>query len=365
MPPQFFIHRNKKGETPRDVFTDTHKDLVESSRKWMTSTSQSCSVVAALIAGVGFATVSAVPGGLKQDDSGQPVFEKKLPFNIFSIAALVALYSSVLALVIFLAILTSHYQEKDFHKATPLPTEVYAPPHRSVCTFSPRCPAPPTGVPHTPTGVCRKVRHFASCRGSYLSSLVRTTGENTATDQIKSKRDSLRYRRALRCTASQNRLGLLPLSFSMDILHWLHHSCLARLPYISQSISLRSCTTPDPLGTPALALRTSVQRLLLLSTLLANTTGPMSDSSSPYLDIPLQSGLPRSLLFGLSVIFVSIFAMLASFSAGHFFVLKDSLKYMSLQVYAVMCFSVTVFVIAQFPLYFDLIKAKYSSIPQR
>ncbi|GFZ04724.1 hypothetical protein Acr_17g0002960 [Actinidia rufa] len=192
MPLHFFIHRNKKGETPHDIFTDTHKDLVESSRKWLTNTAQSCSVVAALIAGVGFATVSAVPGGLKQDDSGQPVFENKLPFNIFSIAALVALYSSVIALVIFLSILTSHYQEKDFLK-----------------------------------------------------------------------------------------------------------------------------------------------------------------------------GLPRSLLFGLSVIFISIFAMLASFSAGHFFVLKDSLKYMSLQVYAIMCLSVTIFVIAQFPLYFDLIMAKYSRLPQR
>ncbi|XP_057461122.1 uncharacterized protein LOC130751543 [Actinidia eriantha] len=116
MPLHFFIHLNKKGDTPRDVFTDTHKGLVESSRKWLTNTAKSCSVVAALIAGVVFTTVSAVPGGLKQDDSGQPVFEKKLALSIFSIAALVALYSSVTALVIFLAILTSHYEEKNFHK---------------------------------------------------------------------------------------------------------------------------------------------------------------------------------------------------------------------------------------------------------
>ncbi|GFS29054.1 hypothetical protein Acr_00g0005130 [Actinidia rufa] len=205
-PLHFFIHRNKKGYTPRDVFTDTHKDLVESSRTWLNNTAQSCSVVAALIAGVGFATVSAVPGGLKQDDSGQPVFEKKLPFNIFSIAALVALYSSVTALVIFLAILTSHYKEKDFHMYSP-----------GLCLFK---------------------------------------------------------------------------KFSVI-------------------------------------------------------------------------GIAPELLFGLSVIFVSIFAMLVSFSSGHFFVLKDSLKYVSLPVYAIMCFSVTIFVMAQFPLYFDLIKAKYSKIPQR
>ncbi|GFZ04703.1 hypothetical protein Acr_17g0002750 [Actinidia rufa] len=192
MPLHFFIHRNKKGYTPRHIFTDTHKDLVKSSGEWLTNTSQSCSVVAALIAGVGFATVSAVPGGLKDDNSGQPVLENKLPFDIFSIAALVALCSSVTALVIFLAILTSRYQEKDFLKV-----------------------------------------------------------------------------------------------------------------------------------------------------------------------------LPRRLLFGLSSIFVSICAMLVSFSAGHFFVLKDSLKYMALPVYAITCFPVTVFAMAQFPLYFDLIKAKFTGLPQR
>ncbi|XP_057460450.1 uncharacterized protein LOC130750949 isoform X2 [Actinidia eriantha] len=192
MPLHFFIHRNKKGETPRHIFSDTHKDLVKSSGEWLTNTSQSCSVVAALIAGVGFATVSAVPGGLKEDNSGRPVLENKLPFDIFSIAALVALCSSVTALVIFLAILTSRYQEKDFLKV-----------------------------------------------------------------------------------------------------------------------------------------------------------------------------LPRRLLFGLSSIFVSICAMLVSFSAGHFFVLKDSLKYMALPVYAITCFPVTVFAMAQFPLYFDLIKAKFTGLPQR
>ncbi|GFZ10000.1 hypothetical protein Acr_21g0005990 [Actinidia rufa] len=178
-----------------------------------------------------------------------------------------------------------HFLSKCMH----LYTEVPAPSHRGALHPPPWLTTHPhRGAPQS-TSLCE-------LSWLHLSSLVRTTGENTATDQIESKRDSLRRRRALRCIASQNRLGLLPLSFSMDILHWLHHSCLARLLYISQSISLRSCTTTDPPGTitdppstPALTLRTSVQRLLPLSILLANTTGPMSNSSSPCLDIPLQS----------------------------------------------------------------------------
>ncbi|GFY96642.1 hypothetical protein Acr_11g0009480 [Actinidia rufa] len=174
-------------------------------------------------------------------------------------------------------------------RATPLSTEVYAPPHRSACTFSPRCPAPLTRVPHTPTRGVPQSTSLCESSWLYLSSLVHKTGEITATDQIENERDSFRRRRALHYTASQNRLGLLPLSFSMDILHWLHHSCLDRLLHISQSISMHSCTAPDPPSTFALALRASVQRLLPLSILLINTTGPMSDSSSPCLDTPLQS----------------------------------------------------------------------------
>ncbi|GFZ04725.1 hypothetical protein Acr_17g0002970 [Actinidia rufa] len=59
MPLHFFIHRNKKGETPHHIFTDTQKDLVKSSGEWLTNTSQSFSVVSVLIAGVGFATPSS------------------------------------------------------------------------------------------------------------------------------------------------------------------------------------------------------------------------------------------------------------------------------------------------------------------
>ncbi|GFS32281.1 hypothetical protein Acr_00g0021710 [Actinidia rufa] len=170
-----------------------------------------------------------------------------------------------------------------------LHTEVYALSHQVALH-------PPTGVHHTLHRGVPQTTSLCELSWLHLSSLVRTTGEITITDQIESERDSFRRRRALRCTASQNRLGLLALSFSMDILHWLHDLCLARLLYIFQSISLCSYTALDPPGTitdspstPALALRTSIQRLLPLSILLANTTGRMSNSSSPYLDTPLQS----------------------------------------------------------------------------
>ncbi|KAK3009171.1 hypothetical protein RJ639_014006, partial [Escallonia herrerae] len=191
MPLHFFARYNKTGQTPHNIFTDTHKDLLKDGSEWLTNTAESCSVVAALIATVAFATSSTVPGGVKQD-SGTPILENQAAFNIFALSSLVALCFSVTSLVMFLAILTSRYQEKDFSK-----------------------------------------------------------------------------------------------------------------------------------------------------------------------------DLPNKLLTGLTSLFVSISAMLVSFCAGHFFVLKDKLKYAAFPVYAITCLPVTFFAMAQFPLYFDLMWATVKKVPQR
>lgn len=177
--------------TPKEVFSKTHKDLLKSGMEWLNKTSESCSLVAALIATVAFATSATVPGGV-DEKTGMPTLEDRPAFNIFAIASLVALCCSVTAVVLFLSILTSRYQENDFGKS-----------------------------------------------------------------------------------------------------------------------------------------------------------------------------LPRKLIFGLTSLFMSITAMLVSFCAGHFFVLKDKLKYAALPVYTVICFPVTLFALAQFPLYFDLIWATFKTVPQR
>ncbi|XP_034229895.1 uncharacterized protein LOC117638848 isoform X2 [Prunus dulcis] len=191
VPPNFFSRHNKQSKTARDIFTETHAKEVEAGGQWLNSTSKSCSVVAALIATVAFATSTTVPGGMKQD-SGEPTLENQPAFEAFAIASLVALCFSVTSMVMFLSILTSRYQEKDFGK-----------------------------------------------------------------------------------------------------------------------------------------------------------------------------DLPRKLLLGLTSLFVSITSMLVSFSAGHFFMLKDKLKYAAFPVYAVTCLPVTFFAMAQFPLYVDLLWATYKKVPQR
>ncbi|XP_073005317.1 uncharacterized protein [Typha latifolia] len=115
---EFFATYNNKGETAQELFTTTHKNLVKEAGEWLLKTSESCSVVAALIAGVSFASAATVPGGLNQN-SGDPILSGHIPFQVFAFSALVALCFSVTSLIMFLTILTSRYQEQDFDRSLP------------------------------------------------------------------------------------------------------------------------------------------------------------------------------------------------------------------------------------------------------
>lgn len=108
MPPKFFVRYNDKGETPWDIFRETHKDLVFNAGKWLSKTSDSCSVVSILIATVAFAAYATVPGGL-DSNTGLPILEKQTIFHVFAISSLIALCFSVSSVVMFLVFFTSRY----------------------------------------------------------------------------------------------------------------------------------------------------------------------------------------------------------------------------------------------------------------
>ncbi|KAL4604598.1 hypothetical protein ACB092_10G203000 [Castanea dentata] len=190
VPKYLLCQTNNDNKTPADIFTENHKHLVKEGGEWLNKTSESCSVVAALIATVAYTTSTTFPGGVKEN-SGTPILESHTAFDIFAVTSLVALCFSVTALFLFLSILTSRYQEKNF-----------------------------------------------------------------------------------------------------------------------------------------------------------------------------RVDLPRKLLLGLTSLFVSIAAVLISFCAGHFFVLKDKLKNRALPVYVVTCLPITFYAISQFPLYFDLLRAHFKKVPR-
>lgn len=118
-PDYFFASYNKDNMTANDIFTTTHSKLVEDGGVWLNKASESCSFIGALVATVAFATATQVPGGIKES-TGKPNLYNQPAFDVFSIASLVALCSSLTSMVIFLTIIMSRCQQKDFEKDLPV-----------------------------------------------------------------------------------------------------------------------------------------------------------------------------------------------------------------------------------------------------
>ncbi|KAK0599792.1 hypothetical protein LWI29_008677 [Acer saccharum] len=109
--------RNQSDKTPREVFTEKHKKLMEDGEKWMRDTATSCSVVAALIITIVFAAAFTVPGGINSE--GIPNYLNETYFRIFAISLAISLFASTTSVQMFLGMLTSRYAEEDFLEALP------------------------------------------------------------------------------------------------------------------------------------------------------------------------------------------------------------------------------------------------------
>ncbi|XP_017237648.1 uncharacterized protein LOC108210758 isoform X2 [Daucus carota subsp. sativus] len=111
--------KNRQGKTPHELFTHQHSDLMEKGESWMKETASQCMVVAALIATIMFAAAFTLPGGNNQD-SGHPIFKHKGAFIVFVITDAISLFSSAASILMFLAILTARYAERDFLVSLPI-----------------------------------------------------------------------------------------------------------------------------------------------------------------------------------------------------------------------------------------------------
>ncbi|KAK9983007.1 hypothetical protein SO802_032532 [Lithocarpus litseifolius] len=103
---------NKKGQTPEEIFTKTHKDLVKQGGDWLSSTANACSVVAGLFVTSTFSTATNLPEVVEGNKHSEAS-------KIFAGSSFVSFYTSLVAVVMFLSILTSGYREKDFRHALP------------------------------------------------------------------------------------------------------------------------------------------------------------------------------------------------------------------------------------------------------
>ncbi|KAK8349962.1 hypothetical protein V6Z12_A06G177200 [Gossypium hirsutum] len=117
IPGHFTLHRNKNNMTADQLFNDRHNDKLQDAQEWVKNTSESCSTVAVLVAGVVFAAAYSAPGGFH--DSGQPILLERPLYSFFTVMDVAGLASSLTSVVIFLSILTSSLEYKDFENTIP------------------------------------------------------------------------------------------------------------------------------------------------------------------------------------------------------------------------------------------------------
>ncbi|KAK3441006.1 hypothetical protein EUGRSUZ_B01268 [Eucalyptus grandis] len=110
--------KERGGKTYWEIFVEQRQDLLKEAGEWMKNTSSSCSLIATLIITVAITAAFTVPGGY-DNSTGIPIFLKSDSFMIFAFADALALFSSVTATVIFLAIVIPCYTFEDILHSLP------------------------------------------------------------------------------------------------------------------------------------------------------------------------------------------------------------------------------------------------------
>ncbi|XP_043725903.1 ankyrin repeat-containing protein NPR4-like [Telopea speciosissima] len=111
--------QNKDNKTPKMLFIEEHKELLNDGATWMKETATQCMVVATLITTIMFAAVFTIPGSKESDHTGEPNYiHGKFPI-VYVISNILALCSSVASMLIILTIITSRYSEEDFLRTLP------------------------------------------------------------------------------------------------------------------------------------------------------------------------------------------------------------------------------------------------------
>ncbi|XP_057524669.1 uncharacterized protein LOC130804300 isoform X1 [Amaranthus tricolor] len=111
-------HRNNQMLTADELFALNNETLRTEAKEWLKRTAEHCTVVIVLVATVAFAAAYTIPGGPNQQ-TGVPLLLGQPFFLVFTMTDVLSLGFALTAVVIFLSILTSSYQLKDFKRSLP------------------------------------------------------------------------------------------------------------------------------------------------------------------------------------------------------------------------------------------------------
>ncbi|XP_056694762.1 protein ACCELERATED CELL DEATH 6 isoform X2 [Spinacia oleracea] len=117
--PSYLVnHRNDQMMTADELFAKNNESHRIEAKDWLKRTAEHNTVVIILIATVAFAAAYTIPGGPNQD-TGYPLLIGLPFFLVFTVTDVLSLGFALTAIVVFLAILTSSYQLKDFRRSLP------------------------------------------------------------------------------------------------------------------------------------------------------------------------------------------------------------------------------------------------------
>ncbi|XP_062017412.1 uncharacterized protein LOC133733790 [Rosa rugosa] len=119
VPAHHINQQNKKEVTPPALFTEEHEKLIKKGQEWLIRTTNSCIIVAVLIATVAFTSIYTVPGG-SDAKTGKPLLLNTTAFTVFTASDVASLCFAFTSVVVFLSITTSKMNEQDFRIWLPL-----------------------------------------------------------------------------------------------------------------------------------------------------------------------------------------------------------------------------------------------------
>ncbi|CAL5342620.1 unnamed protein product [Camellia sinensis] len=122
--PHLIYHRNIEGKTPKEIFEEQHKDMIDKAEKAVKDINSCLMLVSTLIGTVNYAAIFTIPGGFDQG-KGLPIFFTKAingreDLQLFMAYVGGSLVASLLGLGTQLSIQVSRFNSNDFHISLPM-----------------------------------------------------------------------------------------------------------------------------------------------------------------------------------------------------------------------------------------------------